>query len=94
MVGHEAHDVVQDVEVSMGAPSAPVPSETDMTAVERPKRNRRSNVRYSSEEYDLSAVSAVRKGLCLSGLYVKQCKPRSSGKVLRGVHKSSGQGGV
>ena len=80
MVGHEAHDVVQDVEVSMGAPSAPVPSETDMPAVERPKRNRRPNVKYSSEEYDLSAVSAVKKGLCLSGLYVKQCKPRTRGK--------------
>jgi len=80
MVGHGAHDVEQDVEVSMGAPSSPVPSGNDMPAVERPKRNRRANVKYSSEEYDLSAVSAVRKGLCLSGLYVKQCEPRSRGR--------------
>ena len=80
MVGHEAHDFVQDVDVSMGAPSSPVPSGTDIPAVERPKRNKRPNVKYSSEEYDLSAVSAVKKGLCLSGLYITQCKPRTRGK--------------
>ena len=31
----------------------------------------------------LSAISVVKKGLCLSGLYVEQCKPRSRGGIKR-----------
>ena len=45
----------------------------------RPKRIRRPNVKYGSEEYDLSAVSAC-KSLVLSGLYVKKSRPMDRGR--------------
>ena len=78
-IGEGTHDSVQEVE-DTNVPVLPVPSGADIPAVERPKRNRRPNVKYSSEDYDLSSISAAKKGLCLSGLYVKQCKPRSRGR--------------
>ena len=78
-IGEGTHDSVQEVE-DMSVPVLPVPSGADLPDVERPKRNRRPNVKYSSEDYDLSAISAVKKGLCLSRLYVNQCQPRSRGR--------------
>ena len=54
----------------------PEPSSREIPSVGRPKRDRRPNVRYKSEEYDLSAVSATRNGLLLSGVHVKQGRPK------------------
>ena len=51
-----------------------------MPSVGRPKRIRRPNVKYGSEEYDLSAVSANKKNLILSGLYVKRGRPMDRGR--------------
>ena len=49
-------------------------------AVGRPQRDRKPNVRYSAEEYDLAKLSASKKGLLLSGLYVKQVRPKDRGR--------------
>ena len=49
-------------------------------AVGRPQRDRKQNVRYSAEEYDLAKLSAFGKGLLLSGLYVKQVRPKDRGR--------------
>ena len=63
-------DSVQNDEVGLDVqPLSPVPSGGEI--VGRPKRDRRPNVKYRSEEYELSSVSASKKGLLLSGLYVK-----------------------
>ena len=56
-------DVMMGGEVDMNA-------QTDSDWNGRPKRDRRQNVRYSSEEYDLSKVS-TRATLKLSGIYVQ-----------------------
>ena len=48
--------------------------------VGRPQREKRPNVRYSAEEYDLATVSASRAGLILSGLYVKQGRLKNRGR--------------
>ena len=61
----------------------PEPSGSEIPSVERPKRDRRPNVRYKSEEYDLSSVSASKRGLLLSGLNVKQGRPKSRGSVRK-----------
>ena len=61
-------------------PLSPVPSASTIPTVGRPKRDRRPNVKYSTDEYDLSAVSATRKGLLLSGVYVKQGRPKDRGR--------------
>ena len=72
-------DSVQNDEVGLGVqPLSPVPSGGE--TVGRPKRDRRPNVRYRSDEYDLSSVSASKKCLLLSGLYVKQWRPRNRGR--------------
>ena len=55
-------------------------SGSEMPSGGRPKRIRRPNVRYGSEEYDLSAVSANKKNLILSGLYVKRGRPMDRGR--------------
>ena len=62
--------------------------QTDEVPNSRPKRDRKQNVRYSSEEYDLSAVSgSYRRGarLTLSGIYVQPDagKLRSGGKSMK-----------
>ena len=46
----------------------------------RPKRDRRPNVKYSADEYDLATVSASRAGLTLSGLYVKPGRLKDRGR--------------
>ena len=72
-------DSVQNDEVDLDVqPLSPVTSGGE--TVGRPKRDRRPNVKYRSEEYDLSSVSASKKGLLLSGLYVKQWRPRNRGR--------------
>ena len=69
--------VQDDVWGSDVQPPLPVQSGTDLLpAGGRPKREKRPNVKYSSEEYDLSKVSASKTNLVLSGLYVQQCRPR------------------
>ena len=49
-------------------------------SVGRPRRDKRPNVRYSAEEYDLATVSASRAGLVLSGLHVKQTRLKNRGR--------------
>ena len=70
---------VQDDEMGQEVqPLLPVPSCGE--TVGRPQRDRRPNVRYRSDEYDLSSVSASNKCLLLSGLYVNQGRPRNRGR--------------
>ena len=72
-------DSVQDDEMGQEVqPMSPVPSCGE--TVGRPQRDRRPNVRYRSDEYDLSSVSASKKCLLLSDLYVKQGRPRNRGR--------------
>ena len=72
-------DSVQDDEMGQEVqPMSPVPSCGE--TVGRPQRDRRPNVRYRSDEYDLSSVSASNKCLLLSGLYVNQGRPRNRGR--------------
>ena len=72
-------DSVQNDEMGQEAqPLPPVPSCGE--TVGRPQRNRRPNVKYRSDEYDLSSVSASKECLLLSGLYVKQGRPRNRGR--------------
>ena len=72
-------DNVQNDEMAQEVqPLSPVPSCGE--TVGRPQRDRRPNVRYRSDEYDLSSVSAAKKCLLLSGLYVKQRRPRNRGR--------------
>ena len=49
-----------------------IPAHPDTAGNGRPKRDRKQNIRYTSEEYDLSVVSSqVRVGkFTLSGIYV------------------------
>ena len=73
--------VQDDVGGSDVQPLLPVQSGTKLLpAGGRPKRKQRPNVKYSSEEYDLSKVSASRTNLVLSGLYVQQCRHRHRGR--------------
>ena len=72
-------DSVQNDEMGQEVqPLSPVPSCGE--TVGRPQRNRRPNVKYRSDEYDLSSVSASKECLLLSGLYVKQGRPRNRGR--------------
>ena len=66
-------------------PLLPVQSGSEMmpTVGQRPKREKRPNVKYSSEEYDLSKVSAAKTQLMLSGLYMQQCRPRHRGRYQK-----------
>ena len=78
---HNDNGVQYDVGGSDVQPLLPVQSGTELLpAGGRPKREKRPNVKYSSEEYDLSKVSASRTNLVLSGLYVQQCRPRHRGR--------------
>ena len=43
--------------------------------IDRPRRQRRPNVRYSELEYDLSSVAAPKKRFQLSGLYIVNKSP-------------------
>ena len=64
-----------------GQVQLPVPSGNMMEpTVGRPMRNRRPNVRYNAEEFDLSGVSAYKKNLLISGLNVKQGRRKDRGK--------------
>ena len=81
MSGDGAPDIdsVQDEEMGQEVqPLLPVPSGGE--TVGRPQRDRRPNVRYRSDEYDLSSVSASNKCLLLSGLYVNQGRPSNRGR--------------
>ena len=49
-------------------------------SVGRPRRDKRPNVRYSAEEYDLATVSASTAGLVLSGLYVQRGRLKNRGR--------------
>ena len=73
-------DRTQDNDITSNVqPQSPVPSGSMLQpTVGRPKRDRRPNVKYSAEEYDLAKLSASKKGLLLSGLYVKQGRPKDS----------------
>ena len=78
-----AHDIAsgQNDEVRPVVQSPlPVPTSSEVPVVGRPQRDRRPNVRYNTDEYDLSEVSATRKGLLLSGVYVKQGRPKDRGR--------------
>ena len=79
MVDSGAHDTDSGQYNNM-QPLSPVPSASELPAVGRPQRNRRPNVRYNTDEYDLSAISATGKGLLLSGAYVKQGRPKDRGR--------------
>ena len=61
----------------------PVPTSSEVPTVGRPKRDRRPNVKYNSEEYDLPSVSASKKRLLLSGLCVKQGRPKTRGSARK-----------
>ena len=58
-------------------------SPSEIPSVGRPKRDRRPNVKYNSEEYDLPSVSASKKRLLLSGLCVKQGRPKTRGSARK-----------
>ena len=74
-------DNVQNDEVGVNVqPLLPVPSSTEVPAVGRPKRDRKPNVKYRSDEYDLSSVSASKRRLVLSGLHVKQSRLMERGR--------------
>ena len=58
-----------------------VPSDNTMQpTVGRPARERRPNVRYNAEEYDLSEVSAYKNNLLISGLNVRQKQGRQKNR--------------
>ena len=58
-----------------------VPSDNTMQpTVGRPARERRPNVRYKAEEYDLSEVSAHKNNLLISGLHVRQKQGRQKNR--------------
>ena len=62
-------------------PQSPVPSSSMLQpTVGRPKRDRKPNVRYSAEEYDLASVSASKRKLVLSGVFVKQGRLKKGGR--------------
>ena len=71
---HDDDGVLYEAVVSDEQPLLPAQSGSELmpTVGQRPKREKRPNVKYSSEEYDLSKVSAAKTQLMLSGLYVKQ----------------------
>ena len=75
MVDSGAHDTDSGQYNNM-QPLSPVPSASELPAVRRPQRDKRPNVRYNTDEYDLSGVSVTRRGLLLSGVYVKQGRPK------------------
>ena len=70
------NDITSNVQSQLPVPSGSMLQPT----VGRPKRDRRPNVKYSAEEYDLAKLSASKKGLLLSGLYVKQGRPKDKGR--------------
>ena len=79
--GAQSTDNMQNGGVGLNVqPLSPVPSCSEVPAVGRPKRDRRPNVKYRSDEYDLSKVSAAKKTLRLSGLHAKQCRPMDRGR--------------
>ena len=62
--------------------------QTEQIQNTRPKRDRRQNVRYSSQEYDLSVVSSVPERskhgkFTLSGVYVKPEAEKQLKKNMR-----------
>ena len=70
--GAPSTDTMQNSEVGLNVqPLSPVPSCSEVPAVGRPKRDRRPNVKYRSDEYDLSKVSAAKETLV--------CMPSSAG---------------
>ena len=75
-IGGAAH-----VSEEMGRVQSNVPTDNmPVSPVGRPKRDRRPNVKYSADEYDLATVSASRAGLTLSGLYVKPGRLKDRGR--------------
>ena len=46
----------------------------------RPKRDRKPNVKYSAEEYELASVSASNRKLVLSGVFVKRDRLKNRGR--------------
>ena len=48
-----------------------------LPVIERSRRQKRPNVRYSELEYDLSSVAAPKKRFQLSGLYIVNKSPDS-----------------
>ena len=69
-------DMEPDELVQSTAPSGNMMQPT----VNRPTRDRKPNVKYNTEEYDLSEVSAYKKNLFISGLYVKQGRQKDRGR--------------
>ena len=62
-------------------PQSPVSSGSILQpTVGRPKRDRKPNVKYSSEEYELASVSASKRKLVLSGMFVKQGRLKNRGR--------------
>ena len=47
---------------------------SQLPIIGRPRRQRRPNVKYSDQEYDLSAVAAPKKRIQLLGLYIAKKK--------------------
>ena len=50
---------------------------SQLPSVDRPRRQRRPNVRYSDQEYDLSAVATPKKSIQLLGLYISKKRPNT-----------------
>ena len=69
IIGNEVIDVIDDIVTN-----------EDPVLNGRPKRDRKQNVRYSSQEYDLSAVSVPgHSKLTLSSIFVQP----NAGKLMK-----------
>ena len=84
-VNEGAVEITNDV---MNEVAGDMAKQTDQALDNRPRRDRKQNVRYSSEEYDLSAVSTGRyreARLTLSGIYIQPeaGKLKNAGQLIR-----------
>ena len=63
-------------------PAAPVMSSSPI--INRPRREKKPNIKYSSAEYDLSAVSAGEKKVWLFGLHIRKPEIKASELKYKG----------
>ena len=78
-------DRTQDNDITSNVqPQSPVPSGGMLQpTVGRPKRDRRPNVKYSAEEYDLAKLSASKKGFCYLDCMSSRAGQRTGGGAKR-----------
>ena len=82
---HEDNSV-QYVRVETAVQPPPkVPSDNGrLPTVQRPRRRKRQNIKYTDDEYDLSTVSATnQKKVILSGMLVKRGRMKSRKRIDR-----------